>query len=135
MLNPKKTIPKLAVAMLALTGCSGDGDGGGGGGTGGMGTGGSGGDGGNGGAGGVASDFDASLSAFCMNVAPCFNETVQSCTSYYMAVNDYNANPQCEARLITYFDCGAANTCDQLLVQGVCDDEYYAAWDVCEEVP
>lgn len=110
MLNPKKTIPKLAAATLALTGCGGDGGGG-------------------------AADFDASLSAFCMNVAPCFNEMVQSCTNYYIAVNNYNDNPQCEALMITYFDCSATKTCDQILVQGVCDDEYYAAWNVCEELP
>jgi hypothetical protein len=45
MFRPKKMIPKLAVATLALTGCGGD--------TGGNGTGGTGG-----------GNFDASLNAF-----------------------------------------------------------------------
>lgn len=118
MFNPKKTIPKLAVSMLALTGCSGDGGGGNG-----------------GAAGGDGANFDASLNAFCANVAPCFDYTAQSCTNYYNAVNNYNDDAQCTAAQITYFDCGATKTCNQILVQGVCDDEYNALWAVCDEVP
>ena len=130
MFNPKKTIPKLAVALLALTGCSGDG----GGGTGGTGTAGNGGAGGAGGAGGGAADFEASLTEFCMNAAPCFDYTAQTCINYYNAVNNYNDNAQCTAAQITYFDCGATKTCSQLF-QGACDDEYSALWTVCDEVP
>jgi hypothetical protein len=130
MFNPKKTIPKLAVAMLALTGCSGDGAGGNGG-AGGIG--GAGGAGGNGGAGGGGADFNASLNAYCMK-APCFDVTAQYCIDYYNDVNNYNNNAQCTALLISYFDCGATKTCDQLLA-GACDNEYYAAWAVCDEIP
>ncbi len=46
-----------------------------GGGTGGNGTGGTG--------GGDGGDFDASLNAFCMNVAPCYGLTAQECIDYY----------------------------------------------------
>jgi len=114
MLRPKKMIPKLAVATLALTGCGGDGTGGG--------------DGG---------DFDASLNAFCMNSAPCFDYTAAECIDYYTNETPkyYDIDSECEAGLITYFDCGATKTCDQILVQGVCDDEYNALWTVCDEVP
>jgi len=132
MFNPKKTIPKLAVAMLALTGC-GDDNGG---------NGGEGGNGGGGGTGGTAPDFTASLDAFCMNVAPCFDYTAAACTAYYVAVNNYNNSSSCTAALISYFDCGATKTCNEILVDGACDDEYYAAWGEppdfvgpCEELP
>ena len=118
MFNPKKTIPKLAVAMLALTGC-GDDDGNGA---------------GTGGAGGGGADFDASLNAYCMNAAPCFDYTAETCINYYNAVNNYNDNAQCTAAQITYFDCGATKACNQLF-QGACDDEYSALWTVCDEVP
>jgi len=124
MFRPKKTIPKLAVAMLALTGCGGDG-GNGGGGSGGNGMGGDGGTGG-----GDGGNFDASLNAFCMNAAPCFGYTAQECTNYYNNVmpNYYNIDSECEAGLISYFDCGASKTCNEVL-SGACDDEYYAVFD------
>ncbi|MGB8332372.1 MAG: hypothetical protein WCE62_19770 [Polyangiales bacterium] len=130
MFNPKKTIPKLAVATLALTGCGSDGSGNGG-------AGGMGGAGGTGGMGGTGPDFAASLSAFCMNVAPdCIPDySAQDCINYYTQLNEYNANANCTAALISYFDCGASKTCNQILVDGACDDEYYAAFDVCNEIP
>lgn len=128
MFKPKKTIPKLAVAALALTGCSSDG----GGGTAGMG--GAAGMGGTGGSGG-GGDFDSSLNAFCMEVDnPCWGYTVESCTAYYNAVNDYNADAQCTAALISYFDCGPPKTCDEVRA-GACAAEYNAMWDVCDELP
>ena len=106
MFRPKKTIPKLAVATLALTGCGGDG--------------------GNGGDGG---DFDASLNAFCMNVAPCYGYTAQECTDYYNneMPKYYNIDSGCEAALISYFDCGASKSCDEVLA-GACDDLYDAVF-------
>ena len=113
MLKPKKTIPKLTVAMLALTGCGDDGGGG---------------DGGN---------FDASLNAFCMNSAPCFDYTAAECIDYYTNETPkyYDIDSECEAGLITYFDCGASKTCNQLLA-GDCDDEYYAWFQVhCTPLP
>ncbi|MBW1757911.1 MAG: hypothetical protein JRG67_04735 [Deltaproteobacteria bacterium] len=119
MFRPKKTIPKLAVAMLALTGCGGDG-----------GTGGTGGTAGNGGTGGGdGGNFDASLSAFCMNVASCFGYTAQECTNYYNNVmpNYYDIDSECEAALISYFDCGASKTCNEVLA-GACDDLYDAVF-------
>ena len=132
MFRPKKIIPKLAVAMLALTGCGDDG----GGGTGGSGA--SGGSGGSGGTGGSdGGNFDASLNAFCMKVGPCFGYTAQACINYYTNVmpNNYNIDAECEAALITYFECGAPKTCDDL-VAGACDDEYYAVFDdYCDELP
>ena len=117
MFNPKKTIPKLAVAMLALTGC-GDDDGNGA---------------GTGGAGGGGADFDASLNAYCMK-APCFDYTAEVCIDYYNALNVYNDNANCTALLISYFDCGATKTCNQLF-QGDCDVEYYAADAACIDLP
>lgn len=119
MFKPKKTIPKLAAAALALTGCGGDGDGGGMGGTGGD------------------SQFDTSLSAWCMSVgASCYGYTVQACTAYYNVVNDSNNDPQCTAALISYFDCGATKNCDQIY-EDACLAEYAAIWDsddgACDE--
>ena len=121
MFRPKKTIPKLAVAMLALTGCGGDGGNGGGGN-------GGGGDGGTGG--GDGGNFDASLNAFCMKVASCYGYPAQECVDYYNNVlpDYYNIDSECEAALISYFDCGASNTCGQIDA-GACDDEYYAVFD------
>ncbi len=126
MFEPKKAIPKLAVAALALTGCGSDG--GAAGGTGGTGaTGGTGGTGGDG-------DFATSLSAFCMNAAPCWGYTPEECAGYYNQVNEVNNDAQCTAALISYFDCGAAETCDDILA-GACDAEYYAVWDgTCSEI-
>ena len=118
MFNPKKTIPKLAVAMLALTGC-GDDDGNGA---------------GTGGAGGGGADFDASLNAYCMK-APCFDYTAEVCNDYYNALNVYNDNARCTALLISYFDCAATKTCNQLLYSDACLNEYNAAWAVCDELP
>ncbi|TNF62330.1 MAG: hypothetical protein EP303_04195 [Deltaproteobacteria bacterium] len=95
------------MAALTLTGCSGDGG---------------------------EANFEASVNAFCMNVAPCFDYTAQSCIDYYNAVNEYNNSANCEALLIGYFDCGTTKTCNQI-IQGACDDEYNAAWNVCDELP
>jgi hypothetical protein len=118
MFRPKKTIPKLAVAMLALTGCGGDG---GNGGTGGNGTGGTGGGGGG--------NFDASLAAFCMNSWPCFDLTVAGCINYYNEVMPiyYDIDSDCEAALLSYFDCGASTSCNELLA-GACDGLYDAVF-------
>jgi hypothetical protein len=90
--------------MLALTGCGGD-DGNGTRGTG----------------GGDGGDFAASLSAFCMNVAPCFNGTAQACINYYENVMPiyFDIDSKCEAALLSYFECGAPKTCDEVLA-GAC---------------
>jgi len=104
--------------MFALTGCGDDGGGG---------TGGSGASGGSGGSGG--GNFDASLNAFCMNAAPCFGYTVQACINYYNEVMPiyYDIDSDCEAALLTYFECGTPKTCDELLA-GACDNEYDAVF-------
>lgn len=132
MFKPKKTIPKLAVAALALSGCGGNG---------GNGTGGTGGTGGMTGTGGTGggSEFDTSLSAFCMNVGgPCWGYTMQGCTGYYDEVNDYNNDPQCTAALISYFDCASPKNCDEIF-QYACEAEYVAVWNpltgACDELP
>lgn len=124
MLRPKKTIPSLTVAMLALTGCGGDGNGGDGG------NGGTGGTGGNGGDG-----LEASLQAFCMNGVECTNggTTVDACIDYYNSlIAEYNVTPTCEAALISYFDCAAALSCSEFVMDpNSCTDEYYAIFDDC----
>ena len=110
MFRPKKTIPKLTVATLALSGCGGDG--------------------------GTSEDFAASLRAFCMNVdAPCWGYTVEYCTAYYNEVVAYNDDAECTAALISYFNCGATKTCEEIFA-GACDDEYDVVWyGACEELP
>jgi hypothetical protein len=57
------------------------------------------------------------------------------CINYYNELNDYNADANCTAALLTYFDCGATKSCNEILVQGVCDDEYYAADALCVDSP
>lgn len=117
MLKPKKSIPTLTVTMLALTGCGGDGNGGSGG------SGGSGGDG-----------LDASLRAFCMKAVQCeVGQAVDDCVNYYNSlIAQYNVTPACEAAVISYFDCGAALSCNEFLMNvNSCTDEYYAIFDVC----
>ena len=66
--------------------------------------------------------------------APCWGYTVASCRAYYSAVNAYNDDAQCTEALISYFNCGPTKTCDEIRA-GACDDEYYAAWDTCDELP
>ena len=112
MFTPKKTIPKLAVAALAVTGC-----------------GGSDGNGGNGG------DLTDSINAFCMKAVECFpGYTLQECTSYYNdLVAGYNLTPACKAAATSYFDCAAALSCAEIdMSSNSCDDEFDAIFDACE---
>ena len=122
MLTPKKTIPSLAVSMLALTSCGGDG--------GNSGTGGTGGNGGN--------SLSGALQAFCMNFVECRSElfdTVQDCLDYYN--NDifpyYNIeNADCEAAFLSYFNCGAALPCEEIMpMSNRCADEFDAFVQIC----
>jgi hypothetical protein len=79
--------------------------------------------------GGDGGDFDASLAAFCMNVAPCYGYTAQECTDYYNneMQNYYNIDSECEAALLSYFDCGAPKTCPEIRA-GACDAEWDAVF-------
>ena len=127
MFRPRKTIPKLAVAMLALTGCGGDTS---------NGTAGSGGDagaGGNAGSGGAAGSggngTSSQLDAFCMKIDQCYAQyTTQDCIDYY---NDeifpvYNIDPNCPA-ILSYFECGAQLSCPEIMApSNSCDDEWDA---------
>jgi hypothetical protein len=114
MLTPKKVIPSLAVGMLTLTGtgCGDD-------------------------SGGTSAALKNALSAFCMKVAECYAETVQECRDYY---NDeifpyYDIDSNCEAAMISYLDCGAALSCDEMMADSnSCDDEFDAIFDVCMSV-
>ena len=97
MLNPKKTIPKLAVAALALAGC-GDSNGG------------DGGDGG-GGSGGMGGEPEPSVfEAWCMKLRECNPEPTP-----IPPVCDADAEglPQgCEDLLDSYFRCRTELDCD-----------------------
>ncbi|MGB5695035.1 MAG: hypothetical protein WBM46_05245 [Polyangiales bacterium] len=126
MFTPKKTIPSLAVAMLALTGCGGDGN---------TGTGGSGASGGSGGSGGSdGNGLAAALQAFCMKAVECFpGYTLQDCVNYYNSqIAMYDVTPACEAAATSYFNCGAALSCAELdMYNNSCDDEFDAIFNVC----
>lgn len=152
MFNPKRVIPKLAVAALALSGCgetdnpNGFGFTGGTGGTGGSaGTGGTGGSSGTGGTGGTSgtggtngTTLASSLEAFCMKLIDCFPgyyDDTADCVSYLTTAYalDGPISSECEAAAISYFQCGAALTCPELEdVEGnSCVDEFEAAAQVC----
>lgn len=143
MLSPKKTIPSLAAAVLALTGCGGDsspnGTGGSGanGGTGGSaangGTGGSGANGGTGGNGG--NGLADALNAFCMRVADCYAEyTAQDCIDYYNTIFPSELSAACQAAIISYFDCGIELSCDELaMYSNSCDDVFDAIGTACAD--
>ena len=96
MINPKKTIPKLAGAILALTGaqaCGGDG--------------------------GTATreDINNVINSFCMKVvnqcgAP---YTMQECTGLLSGlVNSSNGTPQCYGAILSYANCLNGLNCDQI---------------------
>lgn len=118
MFRPKKTIPKLAVATLALAGCPADG---------GMPNGGSGGSGGSGGA-----ALTDALTAWCMKHADCFPNSpyyqpTDYCISYELFYYglDGDISAECEAAAIGYFDCALDLECFQLqLDKNACDIEW-----------
>lgn len=139
MFNPRKVIPKLAVAALALTGCGESGDLGDLIGTGGDGgTSGTSGAGGTGGTGGTSGALAASLEAFCVKVVECFPgdyDSTQGCVDYLTAYYglDGELSSECEAAAISYFQCGAPLTCAELTNPegNSCDDEFFAAGQAC----
>jgi hypothetical protein len=139
MLTPKKAIPTLAVAVLALTGCGDSTPSGGGGSAGTGGTGGTAGMGGGGGTGGSLPDALANaLRSFCMNVLACDSQTtyasVDDCAETYAA--DYASyilgNPNCEVAVTAFLECGGDLNCNDFLMETGCDDEYAAAATACD---
>jgi hypothetical protein len=122
MLKPKRMIPKLAVATLALTGC-GDGD-----------------TNGTGGAGGSGSNLENALSAWCMNLAGCFPNSkyyqpTEYCVSYHLDYYyfDESTTAACEAAGISYFMCSTGLECGDFYVDNECDaleDDFY---NVCTQ--
>jgi hypothetical protein len=133
MLRPKKLIPPLAGAMLALTGCGDDGN------TGGGGSGGSGGSGGTGGSEG--GELANAIGAWCMQLRDCFppyyqdtERCISSNVAYYGLDGDIVA--ACETAAISYFECGADLSCEQLdLFYNDCDDAWNDAVDNCPDWP
>jgi hypothetical protein len=56
------------------------------------------------------------------------------CINYYTNVMPiyYDIDSECEAALLTYFECGTPKTCAEV-VGGACDDEYNAVfYDHCD---
>jgi hypothetical protein len=148
MLKPKRFIPKLVAATLALTGaaCTDDtssgtgGDSGAGGAGASAGVGGAGGIlgiggiGGTAGTGGAPNDLQASFAAYCARVMECIpGFTEQQCDDFYNRIADGNEGvPACAAALVSYFDCGTALECFELnMFNTPCDSFYYDAVDVC----
>lgn len=107
MLRPKKTIPRLAVATLALTGCDGS-DG----------------------------NIEGSLEAYCMKVAECYTDesAVEVCVDYYnVFIAEYGTMPGCEGALIEFFDCVSAAACEDLMIGDLtCYDEGNAVNAACD---
>jgi len=132
MLRPKQMIPKLAVAMLALTGCGGDAN------SGAPVSGGSNGSGGSGGN-GISDNLANALNSWCMKLVDCYKEaypdyTVQECIAY--ATDQYGLDTgisaACDAAAASYFECGTNLMCDQLMMlYNDCDPEFNAAGDAC----
>ena len=120
MFNPKRMIPKLAVAALALTGC-GETDS----------------PGGSSGTGGTNGTLAGSLEAFCLKLVECFpvdyanaEACVSGLTTYYDLGGGVSS--ECEAAAISYFQCGAALTCQELdMDANSCSDEAAAADQAC----
>ena len=113
MFAPKKTIPKLVVGMLALTGCAAatdsmpGGSGGDGGSGGASGTGGTAGMGGIGGIGGMTDDdLTIAARAWCMELIECWYPQYdpEDCDGFRGDVyRDESA--ECQAAAISYFEC------------------------------
>ena len=154
MLRPKKFIPSLAIAMMALSGCGDDGGGnaGGNGGAGGTGgTGGSGGDGGTAGGGGdggsgatgggaanVCTTIDGALEAFCSTaVIRCGDGgeiDVQDCVELYQEeIQLYYPldDPDCVDALVALYCCGSNLSCEDFDVGSGCDAEFDLVYAEC----
>jgi hypothetical protein len=109
MLRPKRTIPSLVVAALALTGCGHDNE-----------DPAAGGAGGTAGAGGAPGSMTAeAAAAFCMKVGECYPNT-----PYEQYCRDYTAgldllagyfSTECDAFLASYFTCLAELSCEEYM--------------------
>ncbi len=112
MIKPKKTIPQLAGAIVALTGaqaCGGDG-------------------------GGTFSNIDDAINAFCMKVVGCnLGYTMQECVAYYNnLVDSSNGTEACNAAILRYANCRYGLSCDQLANDSDrCYGLYDALYDRC----
>lgn len=94
--------------------------------------------GGSGGTGGSLPDALANaLRSFCMNVLECDSETtytsVDDCADTY--ASDYASyivgNPNCEAAVTVFLDCGGDLNCEDFVMEAGCDDEYAALGPAC----
>jgi len=106
MINPKKTIPQLAGAIVALTGaqaCGGDG-------------------------GGRFSTIEDAVNAFCMKVAGCdLGYTMQECVAYYDSlIADTNGTAACNAAILSYANCRYGLSCQELANDS---EKCYGIWD------
>lgn len=111
MINPKKTIPKLAGAFVALTGAQACGD-----------------------DGATREQVDAAIDAFCMKIANCdIGYTMQECTQYYTAlVNSSRATPECYGAIVSYANCLSGLSCEQIDAGSTaCYDVYEPVYDRC----
>lgn len=98
MINPKKTIPKLAGAILALTGaqaCGGDGGG------------------------ATSQDVANAINNFCMKaVNQCGAPfTVQECAeglAAYYGLGSLNGTPQCYGAIVSYANCITGRSCEEI---------------------
>ena len=106
-IQPKKRIPKLAGAIIALTGaqaCGGDGGGG-------------------------FTNIDEAINAFCMKVAGCdLGYTMQECVAYYQyLVETTNGTDACNAAILSYANCRYGLSCQELANDS---EKCYALFDV-----
>jgi len=119
--------------MRALTGCGGDGNNGSGG------SGGSGATGGTGGTGGSnGGNINDALSAWCMNLAGCFENSpyyqpTDYCISYHLNYYgiDESTSAACRAALISYFECSTGLDCADFYGDNECDALFDTANATC----
>ncbi len=112
MINPKKTIPKLVGAIIALTGAQACGDDA---------------------ATATRAQVDSAIDAFCMKVASCNLATMQECTEYYqMEINSSYGTPECFGAVVNYANCQTGLSCDQLAAESnSCESLYDPVYDAC----
>ena len=142
MFRPKRTIPKLTVAFLAIAGCGDSSGGGGSNGTAGAGgdpgTGGVPGTGGNNNTGATGGDgvpslseaLQAAVDAFCIRRIDCIGGNPVECVNDYARYyGDYAFMEGCEEALVSYFSCMAELPCGS--DDDPCGSESMAATDAC----
>ena len=113
MINPKKTIPKLVGAIIALTGAQACGDDA---------------------ATATREQVNSAIDAFCMKVVSCnLGVTMQECTDYYQMLADgSNDTPQCFGAFVSYANCLTDLSCDQLAAESTaCEGLYDPVYNAC----